>query len=764
VTRNGRRTVGEVASVIGGFVVYVLAFFALEPGLAVDTAALMLVPVAVSGWCFGLVGGVASAVIALLLHSTLTATVLDHAAPFTRLAAPGVPTALVTVAFGVAVGLWRNRDRQLRAALERHRALEHELRANERHLEQIAANVLAGTYSIRKGRFTYVNAAFAAIFDFTPEEVVDRLVPADVVHPEDRAWVVDEVVDFQDIGDEIRRFRFRGLRRDGSVVPVEALEQVVTLEGERTLVGTLIDRTREEEGEARLRLQLTALQAAPVGIVVTDPSGLIEWANPHALGLTGYGEDELVGSHTRMLGSGRQDRAFYRSLWETVTAGRPWSGELINRRKDGSEYREAMNITPVIGPHGVIEHFVAAKRDVTEQALARENIRELNRDLRTQVQRLTTLRRIDTAITAGTDLRSAVGTFVEAAREGLGVDVAAAYVAAADGCELELLVVRGASFPAAARRLSADTSAAGRAILNGTPYLARGRQPIEGALGGDADANPLPFELLAAAPMLARGGLRGGLVVAHRGPLEVGTDWLEFLVTVATQGAILIDNAALVTDLAASNQELRAAYDATIEGWSRALDLRDKETEGHSRRVTELSLRLARAMGRPEEELVHIRRGALLHDIGKMGVPDAILQKPGALTDEEWARMRQHTVFAADLLAPIHFLKPALAIPAAHHERWDGSGYPMGLSGEAIPLAARIFAVADVYDALTSDRPYRPAWSHDEAIAHIRKETGRHFDPAVVDAFLALDEGGWAAHGVASGLSDAEDEKPRNES
>jgi PAS domain S-box-containing protein/putative nucleotidyltransferase with HDIG domain len=507
-------------------------------------------------------------------------------------------------------------------------------------------------------------------------------------------------------------------------------------------VGTLIDRTREEEGEARLRLQLTALQAAPVGIVVTDPDGVIEWANPHALGLTGYGEGELVGSHTRMLRSGRQDRAFYRSLWESVTAGRPWSGELVNRRKDGSEYREAMSITPVISPRGAIEHFVAAKRDVTEQALARESIRVLNRDLRTQVQRLTTLRRVDAAITEGSDLRSAAATFVEAVRDGLGVDVAAAYVPTADGTELELLVVRGASLPAAARRLSADSSVVGRAILNGEPHLVRERQPIEGALGGDAAANPLPFELLASAPMHARGGLRGGLVVAHRSPLEAGPDWLEFLVTVATQGAILIDNAALVADLAASNQELRAAYDATIEGWSRALDLRDKETEGHSRRVTELSLRLARAMGRPEEELVHIRRGALLHDIGKMGVPDAILQKPGALTDEEWARMRQHTVFAADLLAPIHFLKPALAIPAAHHERWDGSGYPMGLSGDAIPLAARIFAVADVYDALTSDRPYRSAWSHDEAIAYIRKEAGRHFDPAVADAFLALDEAG----------------------
>ncbi len=740
--RRHRRTAGEVASVIGGFVVYVLAFVALEPSLAMNTAALMLLPVTLAAWLFGVAGGVAAALVALLLHSVLTVSMIDHGAPFSRLALPGFPTALVTVAFGVAVGLFRRRDRQLAAAFERRRALEHELRISERRLEQIAANTLAGTYSIRDGRFAYVNAAFATIFDYAPEEVIDRLRPGDVVHPDDQPWADEAMASSHPDADESRRFRFRGLRRDGSVVPVEVLEQVVTLEGERTVVGTLIDRTREEEGEARLRLQLTALRAAPVGIVVTDPGGTIEWANPHALSLTGYDEDALVGSHTRMLGSGRQGADFYRPLWETITAGEPWSGELINRRKDGSEYREAMSITPVIGPHGTIEHFVAAKRDVTEQARARESIRTLNRDLETQVQRLMTLRRIDAAITAGADFRAAVAAFVEAARAGLGVDVAAVYVTTADGAALELIEAQGGTFPLEAQRLPAGTGLVGRAMRHGEPYVVRGREQIEGALRMGAAVDGQRLELLAATPMRARGGLRGGLVVAHRSPLDVGDDWTEFLTTVATQGAILIDNAALVSDLATRNRELRVAYDATIEGWSRALDLRDKETEGHSRRVTELTLRLAREMGLSEEDLVHVRRGALLHDIGKMGVPDAILQKPGPLTDEEWGRMRQHTIYAADLLAPIDFLNPALAIPAAHHECWDGSGYPLGLAGDAIPLSARIFAVADVYDALTSDRPYRAAWTHDEAIDHIRGEAGRHFDPAVVEAFLALYEEG----------------------
>lgn len=215
-----------------------------------------------------------------------------------------------------------------------------------------------------------------------------------------------------------------------------------------------------------------------------------------------------------------------------------------------------------------------------------------------------------------------------------------------------------------------------------------------------------------------------------------------FVVTVITWAASdRLENAVtqieiLNTDLQASNQELRASYETTLEGWSHALDLRDKETEGHTLRVTELTLRIARAMGFSAEQLVHVRRGALLHDIGKMGVPDQILHKPGPLTEEEWRSMKRHPELAYELLSPIQYLAPALDIPHYHHEKWDGSGYPVGLKGEEIPLAARIFAVVDVYDALTSDRPYRASWSKEQALAYIRSEAGRHFDPAVVDIFL----------------------------
>ncbi len=186
-------------------------------------------------------------------------------------------------------------------------------------------------------------------------------------------------------------------------------------------------------------------------------------------------------------------------------------------------------------------------------------------------------------------------------------------------------------------------------------------------------------------------------------------------------------------------RDIERAYDATIAGWSQALDLRDHETEGHSLRVAELTVRLARLLGIGEAEIMHIRRGALLHDIGKLGIPDSILHKPGPLSDEEWKIMRMHPVYAHEWLSPIEFLRPALDIPHYHHERWDGSGYPSGLKGEEIPLAARIFSVIDVWDALRSDRPYRDAWPIEKVQAHIRDLRGKHFDPQVVEAFFTID-------------------------
>jgi putative nucleotidyltransferase with HDIG domain len=202
--------------------------------------------------------------------------------------------------------------------------------------------------------------------------------------------------------------------------------------------------------------------------------------------------------------------------------------------------------------------------------------------------------------------------------------------------------------------------------------------------------------------------------------------------------ASAIHRADLFEQTSQQAKELQQAYNSTLEGWALALELRDKETQGHSVRIANLTLKLARRMGIPETEMEKIRRGALLHDIGKLGVPDTILLKHGTLTADEWTTMQKHPTYAFEMLSQIKYFKDSIDIPYYHHEWWDGSGYPQGLEGEQIPLSARIFSIVDVWDALTSDRPYRDAWKKNEALAHIINQAGTHFDPEVVNEFIKM--------------------------
>lgn len=239
-------------------------------------------------------------------------------------------------------------------------------------------------------------------------------------------------------------------------------------------------------------------------------------------------------------------------------------------------------------------------------------------------------------------------------------------------------------------------------------------------------------------PLIAKGEVHGVLEIFKRSPIDPTPEWLNFLEMLGGQAAIAVDNAILFNSLQRTNAELSFAYQATIEGWSQALDLRDHETEGHTRRVKELTVHLSRQLGVGEVEIPHIQRGAILHDIGKMAIPDSILHKPGPLSEQEWEVMRRHPKYAYDLLSQIEYLAPAREIPLYHHEKWDGTGYPFGLKGEDIPRAARIFALVDVFDALTSDRPYRRAWSRQDALGYIQEQAGRHFDPLMTPVFLQM--------------------------
>ncbi len=382
------------------------------------------------------------------------------------------------------------------------------------------------------------------------------------------------------------------------------------------------------------------------------------------------------------------------------------------------------------------EHLTLFSGIANQVAIAMENAR-LFTDTQRHLERVQALHEIDNAISGSLDLRVTFNVFLDQITTHLSVDATDILLLNPHTQTLDFAAGRGFRTPALAHtHLRLGDGLAGRAALDqeivAVPNLA---QDADGLLRSPFILSE-GFATYFGVPLIAKGRVNGVLEIFHRTPIEPHQEWIDFLETLAEQAAIAIDNAELYANLQRANIDLALAYDTTLEGWSRALDLRDRETEGHTERVTEITLRLAREMGIGDAELVHIRRGALLHDIGKMGIPDPILFKPGPLTDDEWKIMRQHPVFAYELLSPIEFLRPALDIPYCHHEKWDGTGYPRGLSGEQIPLAARLFAVVDVWDALRSDRPYRRAWSETQVREHIRSQAGSHFDPKITEVFL----------------------------
>ncbi len=386
-----------------------------------------------------------------------------------------------------------------------------------------------------------------------------------------------------------------------------------------------------------------------------------------------------------------------------------------------------------------VEFFAAYAH---QAAAALENAR-LFQAATTRLEQLQALREIDAAITGSLDLSLTLKVVLAQVVRQLSVDAAAVLLLKEITQTLEHAGSRGFRGEGIAKvRLPLFRSALGTTMADRQQIVAPGPTAAAAWLAELPTLQEEGFQAFAALPLVAKGQLKGALLVFQRSPLAVGPEWPEYFRSLASQAAIAVDNATMFEDLQRSHSRLLAAYDATIEGWSRALDLRDHETEGHSLRVADLSVRLAEVLGVGGDELTHLRRGALLHDIGKVGVPDHILHKAGPLTDEEWAIMRQHPVHAYRLLASVQFLRAALLVPYCYHEKWDGTGYPRGLKGKEIPLVARIFAVADVWDALTSDRPYRPAWSKERAIAYICEQAGKHFDPEVVAAFLQLAQTG----------------------
>ncbi|MGJ8455063.1 HD domain-containing phosphohydrolase [Pseudothermotoga sp. U03pept] len=413
---------------------------------------------------------------------------------------------------------------------------------------------------------------------------------------------------------------------------------------------------------------------------------------------------------------------------------------------------------PLMTPEGVLgtlvlysdeDDFFSSQKMDQFQTLAHvaaaslENVK-LFEQLQRRFSRMEALHRIDRAISTSSDLNVTLSVVLDQVISELRADASEIFLFNPHTLKLELIASKGFHAPPAVGfTLKLGEALAGEVALRASILRKEELRTIQERLQNSPLGRLIvqeDFRYYIGVPLIAKEQLLGVLEIFNRSILQDDPEWFEYLQILSQQAAIAIENAKLFEKIRETNLELLQAYETTIEGWVYALDMRDKETEGHTERVSELTLRLAKEMRLQDEKIVHIKRGALLHDIGKMAIPDHILLKPGKLTDEEWEIMKKHPVYAHEMLSKIDYLRPALEIPYCHHERFNGTGYPRGLKGEEIPLSARIFAVVDVYDALTSDRPYRKAWSKEAAIEYIRKESGKQFDPKVVEVFLKVIE------------------------
>ncbi|MDT8898347.1 GAF domain-containing protein [Thermanaerothrix sp. 4228-RoL] len=661
------------------------------------------------------------------------------------------------------------------------KAAEEALREAHRALEraQAIAHLGSWAFDLATNRLTWSGEMYR-ILDLDPRHEPSYLTFMERVHPEDcerveQAWQAGlagqpSTLEFRLIlGDRIKWVEERiEIERDDDGVPLR-------------LVGYTQDITARKAAERRIQTQLEILRALYEGAQRLASSPNLEDVATAAaqacveifgLQVAWVGLAETDG-RVRLLSQYPPDHPYPRSIrvrWDETPEGMgpvgrairsgqpqitpdhatdsrfvPWREIALSLGLRSNAALPLINRGRVLGALALYsdradffddEHLATLQTFAHQAAAALENA-HLYEEAQRRLERVQALRRIDMAITSSLDLRLTLEVALDEIMEQLQVDAACVLLHDPRTSTLDYFLGRGFRTPALQyTHLMWGKGLAGRAAAERRLIHVPDLKARDDVFPNSPDFAAEGFVVYYAVPLVAEGQVKGVLELFQRQAIERDDEWREFLDVLAGQLGIAIHNATLLANLQQTTQALLRAYDATIEGWSYALDLRDKETEGHTQRVTELALRLARALGLSGEALVHLRRGALLHDIGKMGVPDSILHKPGPLTDEEWVLMRRHPVFAYEMLSRIEYLRPALDIPYCHHEKWDGTGYPRGLKGEEIPLAARIFAVVDVWDALTSDRPYRPAWTREQAMAYLREQAGKHFDPHIVEVFL----------------------------
>ena len=533
--------------------------------------------------------------------------------------------------------------------------------------------------------------------------------------------------------------------KDGRLVQVEFVSNVYLVADEKVIQCNIRDISDRKLAETALEVNdeshWSLVKNLPVGIIVHAPETRIILCNPEASQILGMSAEQIQGkipcdtgcSFVRENGT-RMPMEEY-PYNQVIATGQQLKNFVMGvARGTDKEYLWVLvNAYSEFDSSKVLRQVVVTFSDITNIKCAEDRVQQ-------HLEHLTALVEIDRAINFSFDLNLSLRTLLTHVLVQLEVDAADVMLFNPSSQSLEFVAGRGFHTRAIEHALQPlGEGYAGRVALERSiVHIADLTQECDTYLRKILLAGE-KFISYHGVPLIAKGQVVGVLEIFHRTRLDRDGEWLDFLKALAAQAAIAIDNVTLFDNLQRSNTELFQAYDATIEGWSRALELRDNETEGHTQRVAVLTVKLARLFGLSDAELVQVRWGALLHDIGKMGIPDGILLKHDALTEAEWVVMKKHTVYAYEMLSPIRYLRAALDIPYAHHEKWDGSGYPLGLKGEQIPLVARIFAVVDVWDALRSDRLYRSSWSVEKVREHLLSLSGTHFDPHVVKVCLDSD-------------------------
>ncbi len=596
-----------------------------------------------------------------------------------------------------------------------------------------------------RGIIIFWNSAAAQIFGYTSAESVNRSI--DMIIPDKLIQAhksgLNSVSDAGQRRSISTTTELTGLRKDGSELPIELSLAQMTVKGGQYFTAIIRDITERKKSDAaileREETYRTLFEATSdaIFIISVDHEGRAVFidCNQTTLSLFKFTRDEIIGMGPENISppvqpDGCMSASRVAEVVKHTMNGTPQFFEWTHVRSDGTPFSAEVTL-----------HRMEIRGEQFIQAIVRDiSARKHSEDtIKLQLSRLNVLYSIEKAISSSPDLRTTLSHLIDQVMTHLKIDAASLLLMDKHSHMLEYEISKGFSSSALKyTKLKVGEGTAGRAAAERHTIIIPDLIKEPGGLAHSKHLADENFVTYFAVPLITRGEIMGVMELFHRSPLSNDPDWLEFVDTIANQAAIAIDNASLFDGLQRTNMDLVLAYDSTIYGLSRALDMRDKETEGHSQRVTEMTVRIAEHMGIKDADLVHIRRGALLHDIGKMGIPDNILLKPGKLTDTERETMQLHSVYGHEMLQDIDYLKPSLDIPLYHHERWDGAGYPKGLTGTDIPLSARIFAIVDVWDALSSDRPYRLAWSEEKVTEHILRQSGTHFDPEVVTVFFEL--------------------------